>query len=306
MKQSNKIIIILGPTAAGKTSLAIKLAKKFNGEIISADSRQIYKYMKIGTDVPDGDFINNQYIVKGVIHHLMNCIEPDKKFTLADFKEQATSIIKDIISRGKVPFIVGGTGLYISSIVDNLDIPKVKPDMDLRKKLEKKSLDELVELLKEKDLRSYKVIDIKNYRRVLRALEVVISSGESFITQQTKSEPEFNCLQIGIMRPRDEIYQRINTRIDSMIEMGIIDEVKNLLKKGYSWNLNSMSGLGYRQFRDYLGNKASLEESIENLKRDTRHYAKRQISWFKRDERIYWLESNSYKEAEQKIVTFLK
>jgi len=306
MNKLSKLIVILGPTASGKTSLAIKLAKQFNGEIISADSRQVYRYMKIGTDVPDGKMEQGKYSIQGITHHLMNCIDPDQDFSLADFKEKATKIIKDILAQGKLPILVGGTGLYISTIVDNLDIPKVKPNLKLRKELESKELGELVSMLKEKDLDSYEVVDLKNPRRVLRALEVVVSSGKSFVAQQTKSKPEFDHLQIGIMRPREEIYSRINNRIDEMIEVGLIDEIKDLLKRGYTWDLNSMSGLGYRQFKDYLDGKAPLDESIKNLKRDTRHYAKRQISWFKRDQRINWLESDNYNEVEKMVSDFVR
>ena len=306
MKKLDKVIVILGPTASGKTNLAIKLAKQFNGEIISADSRQVYKHMKIGTDVPEGEFVDGKYVVEGIVHHLMNFLEPNEEFSLSDFKKQAIKISKDIIVKGKIPFIVGGTGLYISSIVDNLDIPDTKPNIKLRKELELKSLSELTELLFEIDPKSYKVVDIKNLRRVLRALEVSISSGKSFVDQRTKSEPEFDCLQIGIMRDREETYERINNRIDEMIKMGLVDEVKSLLDKGYGWNLNSMSGLGYRQFKDYLDGKSSLEESVENLKRDTRHYAKRQISWFKRDDRIHWFKSDNYQGVKEMVLTFLQ
>jgi len=300
-----KLIVILGPTASGKTSLAINLAKKYNGEIISADSRQVYKYMPIGTDVPIGIWQDNKFMVQGVQHHLMDCIEPDQAFSLANFKKQATSIANDIISRGKLPFVVGGTGLYISAIVDNFDIPKVKPDKKLRAELETKDKDELIEMLKQKDPVSAKKIDINNPRRLVRALEVAIITGKSFSAQQTKSEPLFDVLQIGISREREEIYKRINTRVDEQIEEGFIAEVQSLIKKGYDWNLPSMSGLGYRQFKDYFAGKVSKKDTIEKLKQDIRHYAKRQISWFKRDKRIQWIESGQFELVEKLIKKWL-
>jgi len=303
MQKLPKLIVILAPTASGKTRLAIKLASKFNGEIISADSRQVYKYMKIGTDAPEGE--GKDYLVQGIPHHLMNYVEPDQEFTLANFKKQAVNIAQDIISRNKIPFLVGGTGLYISAIVDNLDIPKVKPDRKLRKELEQKNLKELVELLKREDSQSAEAIDLQNSRRVIRALEVVLITGKSFLKQKTKSKPLFNILQIGIKRPRQELYKRINKRVDEQIKEGLIDEVKDLINRGYSWGLPSMSSLGYRQFKDYLENKQSLGDAIEILKRDIRHYAKKQISWFKRDERIVWVGGGDTEGVKRLIREFL-
>lgn len=315
-----KLVIILGPTASGKTDLGIKLAKEFNGEIISADSRQVYKYMPIGTDMPEGEWVGGKYMVQGVPHYLMSCLEPDQEFTVADFKRQATTIALDIIRQGKIPLVVGGTGLYISALVDNLDIPEVKPDKNLRAELAGKNLVQLVEILKQKDPLSVQVVDLSNPRRVIRALEVVLTTGKSFISQKTKAKPLFDVLQIGLSWPRAEIYQRINHRVDAQIKRGIIDEVKNLLAKGYDWDLPSMSGLGHRQFKDYLyldgqsvglpaegwpAGTLSLAKSIEILKRDTRHYAKRQISWFRRDKSIKWLAGEDEKQAVELVRRFL-
>ncbi|MFH1292438.1 MAG: tRNA (adenosine(37)-N6)-dimethylallyltransferase MiaA [bacterium] len=290
MDELPKLIVILGPTASGKTVLANTLANKFNGEIISADSRQVYKHMKIGTDVPEGKWKDGKYMVQGAPNYLMDCIEPDQEFSLADFKKRAVEIIKDIHARGKLPFLVGGTGLYISSLVDNFDIPKIEPDQKLRKELESKTLGELVKIIKEKDPASAEIIDLNNPRRVVRALEVVLSTGVSFIEQRTKSKPRFDVLQIGVKRPRQELYERVNQRVDEQIKQGLVEEVMGLLARDYSWDLPSMSGLGYRQFREYLSGKQGLGDAVEVLKRDIRRYAKRQISWFKRDQRIKWIE----------------
>lgn len=305
MKKLSKLIVILGPTASGKTSLAIELAKKCNGEIISADSRQVYRYMKIGTDVPGGKWKDDKYIVQDIPHYLMNCIEPDQEFTLADFKVQAVEAANDIISRGKLPFLVGGTGLYLSSVVDNLDIPKAKPNKKLRAELEAASKEDLVAELKQIDPASAKVIDLNNPRRLVRALEVVKTTGKSFLEQKTKSDPLFKVLQIGIKRDRKITYERINKRVDEQIKEGLIEEVKEMVNKGYGWDLPSMSGLGYRQFKDYLAGKQNLKEAIEILKRDIRHYAKKQITWFKRDATIQWIEHGEFQKADSLIDGFL-
>ncbi len=305
-----KLIVVCGPTASGKTDLAIVLAKKFNGEIVNADSRQIYKEMDIATAKPlkvTSDKLQvtstDEYIIDGVKHYLLDMISPDENFTLSDYKDQAQKTIKEIIKKGKIPFLVGGTGLYIKAIVDNLEIPRVEPDLVLRRELESKSLEERVKMLKEIDPETYEKIDIQNPRRVIRALEVVLSTGESFLKQQKKGKSLFNVLQLGIKVDKENLYERINKRCEKMIEAGLIQEAKRLAQK-YSWELPSMSGIGYRQMRDYIEGKMTLEEAIEWLQMDTRHYAKRQMTWFKKDEKIVWIENE--KQAEKKIDEFLK
>ncbi|MFH1789953.1 MAG: tRNA (adenosine(37)-N6)-dimethylallyltransferase MiaA [bacterium] len=305
MNKLPKIIVILGPTASGKTKLAIELAKKFNGEIISADSRQIYKQMKIGTDRPDGKTQSNAYVVDKIKHHLMNCIQPNKGFSLADFKKKAESSIKKIIAKGNNVFVAGGTGLYISALVDNFVIPKIKPDNALRSDFERKTTIELAKMLEKIDADSAKLIDMKNRRRLIRALEVATLTGGSFVKQRKKAKPIFNVLLIGILMDRDDIYERINTRVDQQIQMGLFEEVISLLNKGLTWNMPSMSSLGYRQFKPYFNNEQDLGQCIENLKRDTRHYAKRQISWFKRDKKIKWVNSEDRVQVYKMVEDFL-
>lgn len=307
-----KIIVVLGPTASGKTGLGIALAKKYNGEIVNADSRQVYKEMNIGTAKPVGDNKKQEtrnkkqiYMVYGVVHHLMDIIKPNKDFSLADFKKLSQKVIDDILVRGKLPIIVGGTGLYIWAIVDNLDIPKVVPNKKLRQSLEDKPLSELVKLLGGLDPESATKIDLKNPRRVLRALEVVITSGDAFIPQQTKSTPLYDVLQIGLNWPREELYERVNKRVDIQINDGLLEETQQLAKK-YPWNLPSMSSIGYRQIGYYLKGEISLSEAIEILKRDTRRYAKKQMTWFKRDKRINWINKNNISEAQKLVKKFLK
>lgn len=298
-----KLIVICGPTASGKTDLSISLAKKFNGEIVNADSRQIYQEMNIATAKPDLVFDNGEFFVDGVKHYLLDEVKPDEGFTLSDFKERAQKAIKEIIKKDKIPFLVGGTGLYIRAIVDNLDIPKVEPNLALRKELENKTPEERLQMLKENDPETYEKIDLQNPRRVIRALEVVLSTGESFLNQQKKGKPLFNVCQLGIKMEKDNLYDRINRRCEQMIETGLVQEAKKLSQK-YSWDLPSMSGIGYRQMRDYIEGKMSLDEALNWLKQDTRHYAKRQMTWFRKDDRIHWVENE--KQAEKSITEFLK
>ncbi|MBU0545724.1 tRNA (adenosine(37)-N6)-dimethylallyltransferase MiaA [Patescibacteria group bacterium] len=294
-----KIITILGPTASGKTSLGVALAKRFNSEVVSADSRTVYKGMNIGTAKPSlGE-------MQGITHHLIDVVEPDEEFTLSDFKKMAQDKINDILKRGKLPIIVGGTGLYFWAIVDNLDMPAVAPDYKLRAELEKKSLEELVADLEKIDPTTAAKIDLKNPRRVLRALEVCLGSGGSFFEQRRKAKPLYDVLQIGLKWPREELVERINRRVDKQIEDGLVEEVRGLAKK-YSWSLSSMSGIGYKQIGYFLRGEMSLDEAIEEIKKDTRQYAKRQMTWFKRDGRIKWIEKSDYEKAEKILQDFVE
>lgn len=307
------LVVILGPTASGKTDFAIKLAKKFKGEIICADSRTIYKGMDIATAKPLGkkSIINNQLsiIIQGIPHYMIDIIKPNQTFTVAQFKKIAIKIIKDIHQRGKLPFLVGGTGLYISAIVNNLEIPSVRPDKNLRKKLEKQAkkygLNYLYKKLLKQDPEAQNFVQKDNLRRIIRALEVCLKTKKPFSQLRQKGKPLFKTLQIGIKIPRQKLYQRINQRVDKMIKMGLVDEVKKLSRK-YSFNLPSMSGIGYRQIKLYLQNKKSLNEAIDLIKRDTRHYAKRQMTWFKRDKRIRWLSPTNFKKAQKIIKKFIE
>jgi tRNA dimethylallyltransferase len=299
----NKLIVILGPTASGKTEMAIKLAKKYNGEIVSADSRQIYKGMDIGTAKPLKNQNSRPFIVENIPHHLIDIIYPDQDFSLAKYKKLAIKIIKDIQKRKKIPFLVGGTGLYISSIVDNLEIPKVKPDKSIRKKLEAKSAEDLFKKLKKLDSKAAENIGASNKRKLIRALEVCLITKKTFSSQQGRGEPLFDFLQIGIKIPREKVYKKINQRVDQMIKMGLEKEVKNLISKDYDLNLPSMSGLGYKQIGKYLKKEINFQEAIESIKNETRHYAKRQMTWFKRDKKIEWVKN--CKEAEKFVEKFL-
>ena len=307
-KKKPKLIVVLGPTASGKTKLGIQLAKKFNGEIISADSRQIYKKMNIGTAKESGEWrwigLRRVYFIDDVPHYLIDFLDPGKKFTAVQFRDEALKYIELISKNFRQPIVVGGTGLYISSLIDNFQIPRVAPSKKLRESLDEKDKDELFKLLESIDKDAAAKIDKNNKRRVIRALEVSILSGEAFSKQQIRGESMFEVLKIGLEAPREELYARIEKRIDAMMTAGLLAEVKGLVRKKYNWDLSSMSGIGYRQFKDYLAGKINLEQTVELLKRDTKHYAKRQMTWFRRDKDIKWCVS--YDEAEKLVEEFLK
>lgn len=299
----NKLIVILGPTASGKTDLAVFLAKKFSalggngGEVVSADSRQIYKKMDIGTAKV------TKKEMAGIPHHLLDIVRPNQTLTLSQYKRRAVKIIKNIQKRGKLPFLTGGTGLYIKAVVENIQIPKVAPNPALREKLEKKTNEELLKDLAKLDPQAAGTIDWKNKRRLIRALEVCIISGKPFSALKTKGRPMFEVLQLGIAVPRKTLYRRINQRVERQIKNGLIEEVKKLSQK-YGWNLPSMSGIGYKEFKPYLEKKIVLREAKKSLKQNTRQYARRQMTWFRKDKSIQWIKNA--KEANRLIKKFLQ
>jgi len=285
-KANKKLIVILGPTASGKSSLAVRLAKKFNGEIVSADSRQIYKGMDIGSAK-----ITPKEMA-GIPHHLIDIVRPDQDFTLAQYKRRAVKIIKDIQRRGRIPFLVGGTGLYIQAVVDNLKIPSVGPDKKLRQKLEKKTNQELFNQLQKLDPSTAQKIDQNNQRRLVRALEVCLLTKKPFSEQRKKGRPMFDALQIGLKVGLDEIKKGITGRTEKMFEAGLVKEVGKLLER-YSANLPAMSGIGYKEIIFYLDKKTTLEKTRELISLHTLQYARRQMTWFKRDKRIHWVKNYS-------------
>jgi len=312
MRQENsklqKLVVILGPTAAGKTSWSLQLAQHFGGEIISADSRQVFKKMNIGTAKVPGEWkwngLRRTYLVEDIAHHLIDFLDPGKSFTLTQFRDLAVKYIKLVHKQNHIPLLVGGTGLYIQSVVDNYIIPKVPPNKKLRKSLEEKSLKDLHDLLKKMDPDAAKVIDAKNKRRLVRALEVCIFTGKPFSKQKLKGEQLFNVLLIGIDVPREILYQRIDLRVDNMIEEGLVQEIKSLIKQKYSWELPSMNGVGYKELRSFIENRGTLEESIEMLKKNTRRLARKQMTWFRKDTQIEWV--TTYEQAKNRIEEFLK
>lgn len=305
-----KLIAVVGPTASGKTDLALALAKRFGGEIISADSRQFYRGTEIGSDIPSGKWKvesgkgrRRVYYVKGIPHYLMAFLSPKKTFTAAQFKDHVIRISRDIAKRGHVPILAGGTGLYLKAVIDNLDIPEVPPNPAFRARMEKKSTAALYAELKKKDPAYALRIPPNNRRYAIRALEVFHATGRPFSEVQGTGEPIFDVLQIGIQRPRAQMYARIDARVDVMVRRGLIDEAKRLGKR-YGWSVPAMSGLGHRQLGAYIRDEVTLAAAVEQIKRDTRHFAKRQLTWFRRDGRIRWVKNEN--EAVSLVRAFLK
>lgn len=292
-----KLIIILGPTASGKSNLAIKLAKKFNGEIISADSRQIYKGMGISNDV-----IKNK---KGIPHHMLAITTPDKTITLAEYRDMAMKKIEKIYKKGKIPVLVGGTGLYIGAIIQNYDIPRVAPDKKLREKLEKQAKKYGPAYIHKKlDPETAATIHPNNVRYIIRAIEKSVP-GHYKKHKKTISQ-KFNTILVGIKIPREKLYERIEKRVDQQIKKGLITEVKKLIKK-YNEKLPAMSSLGVKEIIPYIKGKSTLEQCAEILKRNTRRYAKRQMTWFRRYDDVKWLTPEDIKNKKwQKLLKTLK
>lgn len=303
-----KIIAVLGPTASGKTALGIELAKKFQGEIISADSRQIYKYMDIGTAKESGEMKKDEngrpyLLVQGVRHYGIDLVDPGQTYTVAEFKQYAIELIGEILKRRHLPLLVGGTGFYVRAIVENLDIPKVAPNKKLRKSFEEKSLEDLVKLLKDVDPQSAKKVDLKNKRRVLRALEVAILTGQSFTQQQKKGPKLFDALEIGLEIDRAKLYERIDKRVEQQFKDGLVEETQKLVNRKYKWELPSLSGIGYKEAGQYLRGEISLDRAKELIKFRTHDYARRQLTWFNKDKKIKWIKTS--KEAEKLVKKFL-
>ncbi len=305
-----KIICIVGPTASGKTALGITLAKKFNGEVVSADSRMVYRGMEIGTAVPKGTLrpsfvktsegrqaqgiLGRALVVEGVPHYLIGIVEPDHPFTVVDWREQAITVIDDILKRGKLPIVVGGTGLYFSVLLDNFEIPPGTADNEERAKLEKlwktpSGKEQIVQTLLRLDPDANKVVDLKNSRRVIRAIEVCKASGKPFTQQLKKKAPLYEALEIGLTIQKEELEKRLEERTEQQFRDGLLEEVK-LLKQQYGCNVPSMLGFVYKEVCQYLDGELSLEKTKEIITLQNRQYAKRQMTWFKRDKRIQWVD----------------
>jgi tRNA dimethylallyltransferase len=295
MENKKKLIIVAGPTASGKTAVSIALAKKINGEIISADSMQVYKYMDIGSAKV------TQEQMKGVAHHLVDLLEPDEDFSVHRFQTMAKEAMTEIYSKNAVPIIAGGTGFYIQSVVYDIDFSSTDEEKQVRQKvMDYSSLhgeEALFQWLKEIDPESCETIHPNNIKRVQRALEYYLLTGEKMSVhnarEKSKTSP-YELTFVVLTMEREVLYERINRRVDQMIEEGLLDEVKALMQKGYTKEMTSMQGLGYKEVFDYLNGECSLDEAIYKIKRDTRHFAKRQLTWFRRENNVHWIHVDQY------------
>lgn len=290
--QSHKppLILIVGPTAVGKTELAIQLAERLNGEIVSADSRLFYRGMDIGTAKPTREELAR------VPHHLIDIADPDEILSLAVFQQKARETIADIHTRKKMPLLVGGTGQYIRAVTEGWNPPEVEPDERLRNELEKlkseKGIYWLHERLRNLDPVAAEKVDPRNYRRTIRALEVILTTGRKFSEQRGQSESPYHLITVGLTRPRPELYERVDQRIDAMFANGFLEEVKTLLDRGYSPSLPTMSAIGYRECIRVISGEISEEQAKPEIKRTTRIFVRRQANWFKEsDPKIKWFKA---------------
>jgi len=296
-KKLSKLIVVLGPTASGKTNLAIKLAKKFNGEIISADSRQVYRGMDIGT----GKITKKE--MEGIPHYLLDVASPKRKFTIAQYRKLTLQAINKITKKRKIPILCGGTAFYVRATINGISIPEMKPDWELRKKLEKKSVGELYKMLKKMDPRRAKTIEKENPRRLIRAIEIILKTKKPVSPLREKPLP-CPILIIGIKKSPAELKKLIRKRLLKRLKKGMVAEVKKLRKSGISWKRLEEFGLEYRFIAQYLQRKLKYNEMVEKIQRESEHFAKRQMTWFKKDERIRWI--RTYPQAEKLTRKFIK
>jgi len=306
------LVVICGPTAVGKTDVSIKVAEQLSGEIVSCDSMQVYKYMDIGTAKPS--IIQRETVP----HHLIDVVTPDEDFNVAKFQELAEAAISDITSRGRIPVLVGGTGLYIKAVVDGFLFPWEGASDEIRESLEEEAAQKgsnvLHARLEEVDPQAARKIHPNDARRIIRALEVYVTTGrpisEMWREGRRKKKARFDRLvMVGLVRERPILYERIDRRCDQMIELGLVEETRKLLEQGYSGTLTSGQALGYKEIVRHLEGKCSLDEAVELIKRDTRRYAKRQLTWFRTDPRIEWLDMGLFEakeEAARSIMALIK
>ena len=300
------LIILTGPTAVGKTKASIGLAKALNGEIIAADSMQVYKHMDIGSAKIRPEEM------QGIKHYLIDELEPDEEFHVVRFQEMAKKALEEIYAKNKIPIVVGGTGFYIQALLYDIDFTENDEDTEYRKELEQLATDKgaeaLHDMLRKVDPKSAEAIHANNVKRVIRALEFHKQTGgkisEHNEQERAKSSPYDFCYFV-LNDERERLYDRINLRIDQMLEDGLIEEVKSLKGQGYTKDMVSMQGLGYKEILDYLNGNCTLEEAVYILKRDTRHFAKRQLTWFRRERDVIWISKNDYQYDEDKILNVM-
>lgn len=300
------LIILTGPTAVGKTKLSIALAKAVNGEIISADSMQVYKHMDIGSAK-----IKKEEMC-GVTHHLIDVLEPDEEFHVVRFQEMAKQAMEEIYAKGKVPILAGGTGFYIQAVVKDIDFSKETEKSPIREELEKlaeeKGCEYLHEKLQQIDPKSAEKIHANNVKRVIRALEYFELTGKPISAhneEESLKQSPYNVAYFVLNDIREKLYERIDARVDAMLQEGLVDEVSLLAKKGYTKDMVSMQGLGYKEILSYLDGSCTLDEAVYILKRDTRHFAKRQLTWFKREKDVIWVNKQEFAYQEDKILDYI-
>jgi len=300
-----RVVSIVGPTGVGKSALALKLADDFKGEVISADSRQIYKMLDIGTAKPT---VMEQKLTP---HHLIDVVAPDQDFSLAQYQQQAYQAIDDISTRGKLPLLAGGSGLYVWAVLEGWRIPRVAPDSTLRRELEARAAGgeaaQLFAELQQLDTEAAARIDSRNVRRVIRALEIQHHPEE--VAAPSKVSPPFESMIIGLTCSRELLYERIDQRVEAMMQQGLVDEVKGLIEKGYVAELPSMSGIGYRQIAAYLSGTISLTDATQQIKYESHRLARQQYNWFSlKNDTIHWFDvtENYYNDLHRLVINFLK
>lgn len=302
-----RLVAIVGPTGVGKSRLALHLASLYHGEIVSADSRQLYRYLDIGTAKP------SPQEKAQIPHHMIDIVNPDDDFSLAQYQELAYQAIESIQRLHKLPFLVGGSGLYVRAVLEGWRIPRVSPDPEFRYNGEKRAtgsgIDEIYQELIRVDPEAARKIDRRNVRRVIRALEVHTKAKKPFSQLRLIEVPEFNSFIIGLTADREELYRMVDKRVDRMIEQGLVAEVENLLKMGYDLNLPAMSGIGYRQIGQYLAGELTLEDARQKIKVETHRFIRHQYAWFRlKDEKIHWFSAMrpDDTEIERALTEFVK
>jgi tRNA dimethylallyltransferase len=300
-----KVIVIVGPTCSGKTNVGIELAELFNTEIISADSRQVYKYLTIGTAKPSKKELNR------VQHHFIDKLLPNQSFNVNQFEKEALELIEKLFSKNKIPIVVGGSGLYVKALIDGV-FDSVDNDNEFRDEMKLKreefGNEYLYNELKKVDPAAASTMLPSNWKRVMRALEIFHITGESILKlhNEHKRQIDINFVQFGIEWEREILYRNIELRVDKMIEQGLVDEVKQVLELGYSAELNSLNTVGYKEIISYLKNEIPLDRAIELIKRNTRRYAKRQFTWFRKDSRVKWFDIQDVEQLDSLHLTFAK
>jgi tRNA dimethylallyltransferase len=290
------VVAVVGPTAVGKSKLGALLARTFNGEIVSADSRQVYRYMDIGTAKPTADERS------AVLHHLIDVVDPDADFSVALYQSLASEAIREVMQHGRLPVVVGGSGLYVWSLVEGWEIPRVEPDAGFRKRLEERAgaegVESLYRELEQIDSKAAASIDPRNVRRVIRALEIHHIGGVGGVPSRRKKQPPFETLIVGLTAERRRLYQMIDRRVDRMVEEGLVEEVKGLLGRGYGPDLPSMSSVGYKEICQFISGKMDMATAMQRIKFETHRFARHQYAWFRlSDPRIHWFDVDDEAEA---------